>query len=292
MWAQDGVPLESGHRKWRPYRVRVRVRACVCVCGVCVCVCVSLRWLPYCGLCPVPCFLCDLLCSLGSFEGVGGGGLATPLSAPGPFSFDVFLYSRLQSVLVVLSVGTRMCTLTPPPPRIPGPVPRSTSRVSKAEIMSMIKADSHISCAPTEGVSTDSFTYDGVMIILREFGGHERFRGVWPAYYNEVHGLTFVVDASDEASITNAREVLWWVLGVCVCGHCGTVFCCALVLFGAVFEGTGLFFFVIFVQYRCSRQHGNRLRMPTTDECGPLMAHGTGHTGCIHKGGPLCSMCG
>lgn len=50
---------------------------------------------------------------------------------------------------------------------------------------------------------------------VRDFGGDRRFRGVWPAYYNTVHGLVFVVGLFDEQCLTEACELLWWVLGVC-----------------------------------------------------------------------------
>lgn len=48
----------------------------------------------------------------------------------------------------------------------------------------------------------------GKNLVFYDLGGGSRIRGVWPQYYAEVHGLVYVVDASDPKRLAESAEEL------------------------------------------------------------------------------------
>ncbi|EDV24754.1 uncharacterized protein TRIADDRAFT_17057, partial [Trichoplax adhaerens] len=65
-----------------------------------------------------------------------------------------------------------------------------------------------------EGVSTTvgfnnfSLQLYGRKIITYDVGGGPRIRGIWKNYYHDVHGIIYVVDASDHNKLEENLEVL------------------------------------------------------------------------------------
>ncbi len=45
-------------------------------------------------------------------------------------------------------------------------------------------------------------------VTMLDVGGGSKIRGIWENYYAEVHGIVFVIDASDAQRIGEARDVL------------------------------------------------------------------------------------
>jgi len=62
--------------------------------------------------------------------------------------------------------------------------------------------------APTVGFSRAEHKYKGYQVTIYDLGGSKSFRGIWNKYYDEVHGLIFVVDSSDSTRIDECRAVL------------------------------------------------------------------------------------
>eukprot|EP00667_Euglena_gracilis_P001688 EG_transcript_1688 len=83
---------------------------------------------------------------------------------------------------------------------------------AKSQALAIVRGEQR-SVLATQGVATSSYPVGALTLDVRDFGGDRRFRGVWPAYYNTVHGLVFVVGLFDEQCLTEACELLWWVLG-------------------------------------------------------------------------------
>lgn len=48
----------------------------------------------------------------------------------------------------------------------------------------------------------------GKNLVFYDLGGGSRIRGVWPQYYADVHGLVYVVDASDPKRLAESAEEL------------------------------------------------------------------------------------
>eukprot|EP01062_Namystynia_karyoxenos_P058261 TRINITY_DN497_c0_g1_i1.p2 TRINITY_DN497_c0_g1~~TRINITY_DN497_c0_g1_i1.p2 ORF type:complete len:307 (+),score=86.43 TRINITY_DN497_c0_g1_i1:83-922(+) len=54
--------------------------------------------------------------------------------------------------------------------------------------------------------------YEDDDVQLYDLGGGKKFRGIWPQYFADVHGIVYVVDASDPERFEESRECLNSVL--------------------------------------------------------------------------------
>mmetsp|Transcript_5747 Transcript_5747/g.10774 ORF Transcript_5747/g.10774 Transcript_5747/m.10774 type:complete len:199 (-) Transcript_5747:141-737(-) len=66
--------------------------------------------------------------------------------------------------------------------------------------------------APTIGMNIARIQIDKVIAVFWDLGGHASFRSVWHNYYDEVHGIMFVVDSADTPRLEEAQRVLSEVL--------------------------------------------------------------------------------
>ena len=57
---------------------------------------------------------------------------------------------------------------------------------------------------PTVGFDSKKINYRGHNVTLFDLGGGKKIRGIWRNYLAEVHGIVFVVDASDPDRIEEA----------------------------------------------------------------------------------------
>ncbi|ESO00184.1 hypothetical protein HELRODRAFT_83363, partial [Helobdella robusta] len=62
--------------------------------------------------------------------------------------------------------------------------------------------------APTIGFSNMSFTFHDNDITLYDLGGGKNIREIWKNYFTDVHGLIYVVDASDYARLSESKAEL------------------------------------------------------------------------------------
>jgi ADP-ribosylation factor related protein 1 len=62
--------------------------------------------------------------------------------------------------------------------------------------------------APTVGQNVARVQINGVWLKVWDVGGQESLRTLWDSYYNEVHGVVFVVDSTDRARIEECRDAL------------------------------------------------------------------------------------
>ncbi|XP_071956757.1 uncharacterized protein [Antedon mediterranea] len=62
---------------------------------------------------------------------------------------------------------------------------------------------------PTVGFSSVEFTFEKKFeVTVYDLGGGKKIRDIWKDYYAEVHGVVFVLDASDEDRIDECRQTL------------------------------------------------------------------------------------
>lgn len=80
------------------------------------------------------------------------------------------------------------------------------SHVSHVDFLFTVDATD--SMTPTIGFASSSFRLHRCNVTLYDLGGGSRIRGIWKNYYAEVHGVVFVVDASDAQRMGETREVL------------------------------------------------------------------------------------
>ena len=62
------------------------------------------------------------------------------------------------------------------------------------------------------GFSSSEFKFEKFDVTVYDLGGGKKIRSIWRNYYAEIHGVVFVVDASDESRLRECQEVLQAVL--------------------------------------------------------------------------------
>jgi ADP-ribosylation factor-like protein 13B len=67
-------------------------------------------------------------------------------------------------------------------------------------------------CSATWGFTEKHTTIDQHSVTLFDVGGGNSIRGYWSRYFHEVHGLVFVVDASNAARLEEVAKVFHDVL--------------------------------------------------------------------------------
>jgi ADP-ribosylation factor related protein 1 len=60
---------------------------------------------------------------------------------------------------------------------------------------------------PTVGLNIGRMEVGRVKLIFWDLGGQTGLRGIWEKYYAEVHGLVYVIDASDEKRFEESRSI-------------------------------------------------------------------------------------
>jgi len=76
----------------------------------------------------------------------------------------------------------------------------------KSSLVNVLKGDPEAEVAPTNGFELSAFPVGARARPLRVFGlgGGEKIKGIWQHYYDDVHGLVFVVDAQNRAQFDAA----------------------------------------------------------------------------------------
>ncbi|KAF7629908.1 hypothetical protein Mgra_00009097 [Meloidogyne graminicola] len=65
---------------------------------------------------------------------------------------------------------------------------------------------------PTVGYNIEKFSSSGMTFSAYDMSGQSRYRNLWETQYKNIHGIIFVVDASDRLRIAVARDELWMLL--------------------------------------------------------------------------------
>lgn len=77
----------------------------------------------------------------------------------------------------------------------------------KTALLSAMGGNIDTNTTPTIGFSPTSFQTDKYEICIFDLGGGSNFRGIWPHYYHDCHGIIYVVDAADEARVAESAAV-------------------------------------------------------------------------------------
>lgn len=83
----------------------------------------------------------------------------------------------------------------------------------KTTILYKIKLNEAVTTIPTIGFNVETVTpKKGVTFTVWDVGGQFKIRQLWQHYYQNSHGLIFVVDSSDRERLQEARKELETVL--------------------------------------------------------------------------------
>eukprot|EP00474_Spongospora_subterranea_P009377 CRZ09835.1 hypothetical protein [Spongospora subterranea] len=93
----------------------------------------------------------------------------------------------------------------------------------KTTVLAWMKKGAHQETVPTIGFNVEEILYNRTRIQIWDVGGQDRLRALWRPHYRGTSGIIFVVDSSDAARITLARQELMSLMkeealnGVCLC---------------------------------------------------------------------------
>ncbi|KAF3427470.1 hypothetical protein E2986_03225 [Frieseomelitta varia] len=77
----------------------------------------------------------------------------------------------------------------------------------KTSVLNCISGDSDKTTLPTMGFHVVSLKYKSYTVKIYDIGGSSQIRSLWLKYYNGIHGLIYVVDASDISRLTENKVV-------------------------------------------------------------------------------------
>jgi ADP-ribosylation factor related protein 1 len=60
--------------------------------------------------------------------------------------------------------------------------------------------------SPTVGLNLAQIEYGGYRVVYWDLGGQKLLRGIWEKYYEECHGIMFVIDGSCEKRFDELKE--------------------------------------------------------------------------------------
>jgi len=66
---------------------------------------------------------------------------------------------------------------------------------------------------PTVGLNVGRIDACNALLIFWDLGGQVGLRSIWDKYFDEAHGVVFVVDAADAARLADSKAALDKVLG-------------------------------------------------------------------------------
>ncbi|KAJ1719980.1 ADP-ribosylation factor protein 3 [Coemansia erecta] len=67
---------------------------------------------------------------------------------------------------------------------------------------------------PTVGVNITKVTIEKDLVKFMDLGGQKDLRRIWESYYEDSHGILFVIDATDRERMDEAKELLMLLVRV------------------------------------------------------------------------------
>lgn len=78
----------------------------------------------------------------------------------------------------------------------------------KSTFISALSGKLDTETKPTVGFSPTRLAGDEFDVLVYDLGGGSRFRGIWPQYYADVHGIIYMVDSADPDRFEESRDCL------------------------------------------------------------------------------------
>ena len=104
--------------------------------------------------------------------------------------------SKLWNSLTALSKkDTRICMI-------------GLDSAGKTTILYRFKLGEVVTTVPTIGFNVETLEYRNLKMTMWDVGGQHKIRQLWNYYYEGTNAVIFVVDASDRARISEAKEEL------------------------------------------------------------------------------------
>eukprot|EP00485_Elphidium_margaritaceum_P011157 CAMPEP_0202704600 /NCGR_PEP_ID=MMETSP1385-20130828/17263_1 /ASSEMBLY_ACC=CAM_ASM_000861 /TAXON_ID=933848 /ORGANISM="Elphidium margaritaceum" /LENGTH=228 /DNA_ID=CAMNT_0049362669 /DNA_START=71 /DNA_END=754 /DNA_ORIENTATION=- len=94
-------------------------------------------------------------------------------------------------------------------------------RAGKTSLTFLLKSEIPVFITPTYGFTSHDIPmkFKNYQISIFDLGGSATIRGYWDMYYTEVHGVIFVIDASDTKRFDEVRRCFQSMLGHAALRH-------------------------------------------------------------------------
>merc|ERR1712183_930480 len=83
----------------------------------------------------------------------------------------------------------------------------------KTTVLYKLKLGEIVTTIPTIGFNVESVEYKNISFTVWDIGGEDRIRKLGRHYFENSHGIIFVVDSNDEQRVETAKEELQRMLG-------------------------------------------------------------------------------
>lgn len=78
----------------------------------------------------------------------------------------------------------------------------------KTSVLNRLRFGEAGSTTPTVGFNYETFVHKGATFDIWDTGGQDKLRDLWRHYYEQVNGVLFVIDSTDESRLSEARDEL------------------------------------------------------------------------------------
>uniref|UniRef100_A0A7S3Q2U3 ADP-ribosylation factor n=1 Tax=Chaetoceros debilis TaxID=122233 RepID=A0A7S3Q2U3_9STRA len=82
----------------------------------------------------------------------------------------------------------------------------------KTTVLFNLKLAEVVNTIPTIGFNVENIQYKNLSFTVWDIGGQDKIRKLWKHYYNNNHGIIFVVDSCDGNRVALAKEELHMML--------------------------------------------------------------------------------
>ena len=82
----------------------------------------------------------------------------------------------------------------------------------KTTTLNQLKLGENVSTIPTIGFNVETIEYKNLSMMIWDLGGQDKIRILWHHYFENNHGIIFVVDSTDASRLDEAKEELYKTL--------------------------------------------------------------------------------
>ena len=84
----------------------------------------------------------------------------------------------------------------------------------KTTLLKLLSSENPSETSPTQGFNVKSIIKDSFKLNVWDIGGQKEIRKYWENYYDNVDGLIFVVDSSDDYRVAECNNELKLLISV------------------------------------------------------------------------------
>jgi ADP-ribosylation factor related protein 1 len=83
-----------------------------------------------------------------------------------------------------------------------------TTLLERVKMIYMKKGLSASQIGPTVGLNVGKVELNGIKVNFWDLGGQKSLQAIWEKYYNDCHGIIFVVDSTDKERIEECKKTM------------------------------------------------------------------------------------